>query len=395
MRLTAAQARRLALGAQGFADPRPTRKVDVRHLRRVLGRTGLVQLDSVNVLVRSHYLPVFARLGGYGRDKLDRWLYRSGEMFEYWGHGTSVLPVGLHPLLRYRMRSWEPGPRTRRVMQEHPGYIESVLEEVARRGPLSVTDLEEPGRRSGPWWGLSKGRTALDWLFARGRLAVRERLPSFVLVYDLPERVLPREVLAAEDVPREEATRRLLLLAARCCGVGTAADLADYHRIPPGYARARLQELVEAGRLRPVEVEGWNDPAYLHPEATIPRRVTGRALLSPFDSLIWYRERAERLFGFHYRIEIYVPAERRRHGYYVLPFLLDDRLVARVDLKAERRERVLRVRGAYLEDGHEGPRVARELGAELRVMASWLGLEEVALEPRGDLAARLERTLAG
>jgi uncharacterized protein YcaQ len=383
------------LGAQGFADPPPTGNIDVRHFRRVLGRTGLVQLDSVNVLARSHYLPIFARLGDYGRGRLDRWLYRSGEMFEYWGHGASVLPVGLYPLLRYRMRAWKPGPRTRRVMEEHPGYIESVLEEVARRGPLSVTDLEEPGRRSGPWWGLSKGKTALDWLFAQGRLAVRERLPTFVVVYDLPERVLPEEVLAADEVPRDEATRRFLLLAARCCGVGTAADLADYYRIPPSYARARLQELVEAGRLRPVEVEGWNVSAYLHPEATIPRRVTGRALLSPFDSLIWHRERAERLFGFHYRIEIYVPAERRRHGYYVLPFLLDDHLVARVDLKADRREGVLRVRGAYLEDGRERPRVARELAAELRTMASWLGLPEVALERRGDLAPLLRQMVAG
>ena len=361
----------------------------------MLGHTGLIQLDSVNVLARSHYLPILARLGGYERDKLDQWLYRSGEMFEYWGHGASVLPVGLYPLLRYRMRAWEPGPRTRRVMEEHPGYIESVLVEVARRGPLSVTDLQEPGRRSGPWWGLSKGKTALGWLFAQGRLAIRERLPSFVVVYDLPERVLPEEVLAADEVPRDEATRRLLLLAARSCGVGTAADLADYYRIPPSYARPRLQELVEAGRLRVVEVEGWNGAAYLHPQTTIPRRVRGRALLSPFDSLIWYRERTERLFGFHYRIEIYVPAERRRHGYYVLPFLLDDHLVARVDLKAERRQGVLRVRGAYLEDGRERPRVARELAAELRTMASWLGLEAVAVERQGDLAPLLGQMVAG
>ena len=386
------QARRIALAAQGLARPRPTGRVDRRHFRRVIGDIGLLQLDSVNVLQRSHYLPMWSRLGPYSIEALDEYTARSGEMFEYWGHVASLLPVELYPLLRWRMDEIEAGPRTQRIMRDHPEYIEMVYEEIAARGPLTVSDLSDPGARTGAWWGHGKGKIALDWLFSKGKVTAY-RNGSFGRLYDLPERVIPAQHLNAPRLERIEAFRQLLLLSARHHGVGTATDLADYYRLHRPTARQVLTELSAGGELEEVEVEGWLHPAYLHPAARLPRRATGTTLLSPFDSLIWERDRTERVFGFLYRIEIYVPEPDRVYGYYVLPFLLDGELVARVDLKANRKEGKLLVRAAHIEPGHDRGRVAEALAAELEEMGHWLGLDEVVLGQRGNLAGALRTYL--
>lgn len=386
--LTNDQARRVALNAQGFGTPRPTGRIDIRHFRRVLDRVGLLQLDSVNVLERSHYIPMFSRLGPYDRAAFDRWTVSSGELFEYWGHEASLIPVERHSTFRFRMEEMKPWGSVRRLIDERPGYIEDVLEQVAARGPLTVTDLEDAGERGGPWWGYAPGKHALEWLFASGRVTAY-RSPTFGRRYDLPNRVVPPSILAMPALERTEAYRNLLVDAARHHGVGTVSDLADYHRLHKPTSRPILEDLAAEGLVIPVAVEGWRHPAYLHPDATIPRRAAGTALLSPFDSLIWNRDRVERIFGFRYRIEIYVPKEQRQHGYYVLPFLLDGDLVARVDLKADRKGRRLLVQAAHFEAGHEASRVAGPLATELQAMASWLGLDETVIVDRGDLARPL------
>jgi len=387
-RFTSDQARRIALSAQGFTTPRPKGRVDVRHFRRVLDRVGLIQLDSVNVLERSHYLPVFSRLGPYGRSAFDRWTAGSGELFEYWGHEASLIPVGLYSAFGFRMDEMKPWGSIRRLLDERPGYVEGVLRQVADRGPITVSDLEDPGERGGPWWGYAPGKHALEWLFAKGEVTAY-RTRSFGRIYDLPDRVLPGWAMRQPRLDGSEAYRRLLCDAARHHGVGTAADLADYHRLHTPSARSILADLAAEGAVVPVDVEGWQSPAYLHPEAVLPRRSTGTALLSPFDSLVWNRDRAERVFGFRYRIEIYVPKDQRRFGYYVLPFLLDGDLVARVDLKADRKGRRLLVQSAHIEPGREPTQVAPALAAELQTLASWLDLDEVEVVDRGDLAAPL------
>ncbi len=391
-RLSLAAARRIALAAQGFTDPRPAGPVTARHYKRVLERMSVLQLDSVNVVCRSHYLPVLARLGRYDRGALDRFLYRSGHAFEYVSHEASITAQDLHPLFRWRMsrHRW----RVHQVAEADTSpYVQAVLEEVAADGPLSVKELTDPGARTGPWWGRSRGKVALEHLYVTGRLAIAERSPQFVTRYDLPERVIRPEVLTAPAVEEREAQRALLLLGARSHGIGTAADLADYFRLPMPVARPLLAELVAAGELEQVEVTGWPEPAYLHPEARRPRAVPARALLSPFDPVVWFRPRAERLFGFRYRIEIYVPGHQRVHGYYVLPFLLGDELVARVDLKADRAAGALLVRGAYAEAGVDHTRIATELAASLAELATWLDLTSITVEPRGDLAPALARCL--
>jgi uncharacterized protein YcaQ len=390
-RLSAAQARRLALAAQGFNDPRPRGVPDRRALRRVVGRTGIFQIDSVNVLTRAHYLPLFSRLGPYPVALLDRAAYAPPrELFEYWGHEASLLPVEVQPLLRWRMAdaekiSWG---SMQRVVREHPEFVERVLADVRHHGPVSAGEIEElhggRSRKAGPWWDWSHVKLALEYLFWAGEVTTASRR-GFERLYDVPERVLPPEVLAAPTPEREEAHRELLRLAARSFGVATERDLRDYYRLPVEGVKTRLAELVEAGDLLPVAVEGWRQPAYLDPAAKVPRRVDARALVAPFDPLVWERERTERIFGFRYRIEIYVPAAKRVHGYYVLPFLLGDRLVARVDLKADRQAGVLRVQAAHAEPGAPAE-TAEELATELASMAGWLGLSGVAWTGRGDLS---------
>ena len=358
-------------------------------------RIGLLQIDSVNVLVRSHYLPLFSRLGPYPMRLLDDLAYQRRELFEYWGHAASFIPTSRYALLRHRMTETRPRRRVTELMREQPGYIEAVLDEVRARGPLTVSELDDPGERTGPWWGYGKGKIALEWHFARGDLAVAHR-EHFARAYDVRERVFTPEVLAAPEIPVGEAQRELLLLAARHHGVGTARDLANYYGLRTLAVRAQLRALVESGALHEVAVEGWDEVAYLHADAAIPRRVQARALLSPFDPVVWERSRVQRLFDFHYRIEIYVPQPQRQFGYYVLPFLLDDRLVGRVDLKADRPRSTLRVPAAHVEasvrpGAHR--RVAGELAEELRSMAAWLELDRVVVGRRGNLAAALRGAL--
>ncbi len=391
-RLKLDQARRIALEAQGFADPAPGGRVDVRHLRRALRRMGLLQIDSVNVVVRSHYMPLFSRLGPYPMDLIDDMAYGRRELFEYWGHEASFLPVERYPLFVWKMKAIKPGRRVKAVFGNHPEYVDRVLEEVRRRGGLTVSELTDPGERTGPWWGHGRGKTALEWHFAKGNLTVTGRR-NFARVYDLPERFFPAEVLAAEAPERDDACRQLLLLSARHHGVGTASDLADYYRLHPPTARAMLRDLAAEGLLEQVEVQGWDRPTYLHPEARLPRSITGSALLTPFDPVVWHRHRAETLFGFHYRIEIYVPRPKRIYGYYVMPFLLDGELVGRVDLKADRSSRDLLVRGAFCEPDQEPRRVATAMAPHLQTMAEWLGLHRVRLERRGNLMGDLRRLL--
>jgi hypothetical protein len=388
-RVTIAQARRYALAAQGLGAARPSGRVDVRHFRRVIARVGVVQLDSVNVFSRTHYLPFFSRLGAYERGALDSWLWGSGEVFEYWGHMASVLPIDLYPMFRWRMdRGWIWSP-AEQLLADEPGYLDSVLDQVHRRGPLQTSDLDDPGKRgSNGMWDWSNGKIALEMLFVQGKVAAAAR-PNFVRMYDVAERVIAAEHLGAPIPEPAEAQSELLRRSARALGIATAEDLADYFRIRMPQARPLIERLASRGELIEVEIPGWDRVAYLHPEATLPRRVEGRALLSPFDNLIWYRDRVERLWDFFYRIEIYVPEPKRVHGYYVLPFLLDGALVARVDLKTDRKAGALLVRGAFAEPGVDGARVGRELRAELEEVASWLGLSEVRVAANGDLAARL------
>jgi uncharacterized protein YcaQ len=378
------RARRLALAAQGFHRPRPG-SIDVRHFRRALGDVGLVQLDSVNVIARAHYLPFFARLGPYDTGVLDRWLWRSGELFEYWGHEASVLPIDDWPLMGHRMRNARPWQSIARIVEEHPEFVDRIHDEVHERGPLTVGDLAEGGERTGPWWGWGRGKLALEWLFVTGRLTVADR-PNFTKVYDTSARVIPAHLLEGEKVDTAPARRRLLRRAVRHHGIGSVADLADYYRIRPTDARPLLEDLARAGEIVEVDVPGWKGPAYLDPEISIPRSIEARALLAPFDPVVWFRDRALRLFDFHYRIEIYVPEPKRVYGYYVLPFLLEDRLVGRVDLKADRSSGRLLVRGCYGEERVDRLHVGRELAAELGVMAAWMGLGEVEVTDRGDLA---------
>jgi len=370
---------------------------DRRALRRVLVRVALFQIDSVNVLVRSHYLPLFSRLGPYPVELLERAAYRAPrELFEYWGHEASLLPVATQPLFRWRMEraAREAWGGMRRIRSDRPGYVEAILEEVRARGPVGAGELEaERPKRAGPWWDWHDAKRALEWLFWSGRVTSAGRR-GFERLYDLPERVLPADVVAAPTPAEADAQRELLRIASRALGVATERDLRDYFRLGVEEARARLAELVEAGDLLPATVEGWRQAAYLHPAARVPRRVSARALLSPFDSLVWERGRAERLFGMQVRLEIYVPVDRRVHGYYVLPFLLGDTLVARVDLKADRREGTLLAQAAWSQDGHPPRTVAAELAAALRGMAGWLGLERIEAVDRGDLAPHLRRALA-
>jgi len=398
VRLSAAEARRIALVAQGFADPRPAERPRVEAVVAAVDRLGLLQIDSVNVLVRAHYLPLFSRLGAYDPAVLDRAAYEGPEraLFEYWGHEASLLPVASHALLRWRMARAELGrglyAGIARFGRRRRAFVEEVLAEVADRGPIAASELTRGGRGRGSWWGWSDGKAALEWLFWTGRVTTASRR-RFERLYDLPERVLPASVLSAPRLDEAEAHRRLLRLAARALGVATARDLRDYFRLDVADTRPRLAELVEAGELLPAAVEGWREPAYLHPGARAPRHLAARALLAPFDPVVWERQRAERLFDFHYRIGIYTPAAERAHGYYVLPFLLGDRLVARVDLKADRAARVLRVPSAHLEPGAEERRVAPALAAELAAMAAWLELDAGEVARRGNLGRALRRAV--
>jgi uncharacterized protein YcaQ len=390
-KLSAATARRVALAAQGFADPRPAGPVGPRHLSRVLSRIGLLQIDSVSAVVRAHYLPLFSRLGPYPLSLLDEAaMSRKRSLFEYWAHEASYLPVITQPLMRWRME------RARRGEEMYGGlakwgrartdYIEDVYRQVVSRGATAASELDGQ-KGAGGWWGWGDAKHAFEWLFWAGRLTTASRR-GFERVYDLPERVLPPSILALPTPQPADAHRELLRIAARAHGIATAPCLRDYFRLSSADMKGRIEELVEAGELLPVRVEGWHRQAYLHAGARIPRKVEARSLLAPFDPLVFERSRTEALFGFRYRIEIYTPAQKRQYGYYVLPFLLGDRLVARLDVKADRSTGALRVLAAYAEP-FAPTHTAEALCEELQLMKDWLGLERIEVAPAGDLGPAL------
>ncbi|OJF15132.1 winged helix-turn-helix domain-containing protein [Couchioplanes caeruleus] len=396
--LSAAQARRVALAAQGFTDPAPGGAADLRHLRRVLRRLHLIQMDSVNVLQRAHFMPLYSRLGPYDPGLLERAAYRNPrELFEFWGHEASLIRVDLQPLFRWRMERAEEyawGGMVR-IATQQPELVDRVLREVRDRGPVTAAQIEHDVPRSKEHWGWnwSAVKQALEWLFYTGQVTAAERTTSFARRYDITERVLPRHVLQTATPAPQDAFRALVQLSARSLGVAAEPELRDYFRLPVAGFKQALAELVEDKVLLPVTVQGWRHPAYLHHEAKLPRRVRAATLVSPFDPLVWERGRTERLFAMNYRIEIYVPAAQRLYGYYVLPFLLGDRFAARVDLKADRKAGVLRVPAAWLEPSADPDETAEALAVELRRLAAWLGLETIAAPERGDLAGALTDAL--
>ncbi|WP_137971923.1 winged helix-turn-helix domain-containing protein [Pseudomonas sp. F(2018)] len=384
--LSLAEARRLALAAQGFARA-PRGAIRHRQLQTQIERLGVLQIDSVNALVRSHYLPAFSRLGHYEPELLDDLAWgkpKRRSLFEYWGHEASLLPLELYPLLRWRMQRAANGQGIYRQLAEfgvqQQAVIQRVLQAVREQGALGAGSLSTRTERAGPWWDWSAEKHALEWLFAAGQVTVAGRR-GFERLYDLPERVIPADLLNHPELDEAEAQRQLLLRSADALGVATERDLRDYFRLDAFDAKARIAELVEAGELQLVAVQGWKPVAYCRGEPSIPRRVRASALLSPFDSLIWERERTERLFGFRYRLEIYTPPDKRVYGYYVLPFLHHERLLARVDLRSERAQGRLAVHAVHLEDAVLSEEALLALAAELRALAQWLGLDEVWLGP--------------
>lgn len=387
------------------------------HLRKLAARLHAFQIDSVNVLVRAHYVPAFARLGPYQMEALDSLAYRKRELFEYWGHAACLMPISLYPLVRYRMDKH--AEQTQEYMRSKRGcYMASVYAEVAEHGPIAAADLSDPGKRSKGWWGWwgsANGKATLEHLYDSGLVAIAGRR-GFERLYDITERVIPPIALDASTPRREEAMKILISLAAKACGVGTLGDITGYFnvddwrdRLPAGppwtwpknvngrrakpIAKRLVSELVEEGRLVPARVEGWKEPAYLHPQARVPRSVNARGLVTPFDSLVWDRSRMERLFGMKYTIEMYTPPPKRVYGYYVCPFLLGNVLVARCDLKSDRARSTLMVQSAFLEPGQEARQVVPDLADELRLLQAWLKLDRIEVSSRGDLATMLHQSV--
>jgi uncharacterized protein YcaQ len=401
--LSSAEARRLALASLGFAVKKPSR-AGLAHVRATAARLSAIQIDSVNVLARAHYLPTFSRYGPYPMSALDDLVHRKRELFEYWGHAACFLPIELYPLMRWRMNGQIEGWAG--IDRKHRDFIEAVYREVAERGPIAAGEISIGGKATGSWWGWSEGKRAIEFLFRQGRVAVAGRR-NFERLYDLSERVLPTAVLEANAVADRDAKKELLVRAARAMGVGTARDIAQYFHVdawwdrssvngrrPPAKTHLLFDELVEDGRLERVRVEGWQATAFVVPGVRIPRSVHARAIVSPFDPILWERKWTSEVFGFEYQIEIYVPAPKRIYGYYVLPFLMGDRFAARVDLKADRKTSTLVVHAAYLERNASASETAAALADELRSMAQWLSLESFAVGPRGNLARGLKRALA-
>jgi len=399
MRLTSRQARRIAVAAQGFAEPTPAGAVTRAHLKRLVSRIQVLQLDSVSVAVRAHYAPIFSRLGPYDRGLLERaaWSHSARSprlLVEYWAHEAALVAVDDWPLLRWRMREYADGRWGKEIVRKNRQLAADVVAAVAELGPSTAGQIEahlaaEPRGRKGPWWDRSDTKWVAEALFASGTLTTATRV-GFARHYDLSERVLPPEVFARE-VPDADAVRALVLRSATALGVGTETDIRDYFRLGAGQAKPVIADLVAEGELEQVEVQGWSAPAYLRAGQTVPRVNRGTALLCPFDPLIFFRPRVERLFDFHYRIEIYVPEPKRQFGYYVWPLMLDGELVGRVDLKADRARGALHAVGAFVEPGQDPGRVAEAMAGELRTMATWLDLDDVVVGERGELVAELRR----
>jgi uncharacterized protein YcaQ len=400
--MSSAEARRLALESLGFNITKP-RRATIAHVRATANRLGAIQVDSVNVLARAHYLPVFSRYGPYPQAALDELTHGTRELFEYWGHAACLLPIDLFPLLRWRMDSQIEGWSG--INQKRKDYIQAVYDEIAERGPIAAGDISIAGKSTGPWWGWSDGRRAVEFLFRQGRLAVAGR-HHFERLYDLTERVIPASVLATPAVTARDAKKELLVRATRAMGVGTAKDIAQYFHVDGWWDRSSpdgrrpivktqplFDELEEERRIERVKVEHWKQPAYVVPGALIPKSVDARAIVSPFDPLMWERSWTRAVFGFEYQIEIYVPAPKRVYGYYVLPFLMGDRFAARVDLKADRKASTLLVHAVYREPDRNETEVAAALGEELRSVARWLSLESISVAKKGNLAAALRRAL--
>ena len=393
--LSPQQARRIALAAQGFTNPRPSGRTDRRHLRKVLDHIGLIQIDSVNVLVRSQELPLFARLGAHDRSLIPT-ATAAGELFEYWGHEAAHVRTEHHRLWRWKMEQSLSGPwrSAEELLKKRRGYVEEVFQRVTAEGPLAAGDLSERTEKKSSWWDWDHAKLALEYLFMCGRVTATRRPSDFARLYDLPERVIPEQHLREPTPSPDDARRELLDLAAQSIGVGTARDIADYFRLKPTIAKSGIDELVESGRLLPATMSGCKHKLYVHADARSPRSVDANALLSMFDPVVWFRPRAEWLFDFHYRIEIYTPADKRTYGYYVLPFLMGDRLVARVDLKADRHNGTLLVPGAFCEEHANAREVVPRLADELREMARWLELDRISVGRRGDLSSALRSALA-
>jgi uncharacterized protein YcaQ len=390
-KITLPEARRIALAAQGFDRDRPNAPINSGHIRRVIDRLGLLQLDYVNVLVPAHLMVLFSRLGPYEISRFHQLVYQGRDFTEQWAHEASIVPSALWPVLEHRRHDYRPYPNSPiMTLKGKSTYLKEVLEITKETAPLTSQDLPAfagPKRKPGDWH-RSVPRWALEYHFGRGDIAVANRLPNFQRVYDLPERLID-DHHREQEMSREEAERELLRRAANASGIATLHDLADYYRMSAKDAAPRIAELVEAGDITEVAVEGWQSPAYLAKSAKIPHRIGGASLLSPFDPVVWFRPRAERLFDFYYRIEIYVPANKRKWGYYVLPFLLDDRIVARVDLKADRKNRALLVPAAHAEANIDEDCAVHKLAGELRVLADWLQLDRIKVSRRGPFARKL------
>ena len=390
--LSKQEAKRIAIRAQGLSGSRPAHAISIDDVKQSIRSMGLLQIDSVNVCVRSHYMPLFSRLGNYQQNLLDQLAYKKKAVFETWAHAACFVPVEDHRLFRQRMDASEPRRQVSQIIEERPGYMESVLDQISERGMLTASELDEAGKRNGPWWGYTTGKIAAEWHFKKGALSIADRR-NFARYYDLTERVIPAEHLNGYSPSTDEAHREMVKLAVTAHGVGTVEDFADYYHLKNAQARVAVDQLVTAGDILRVEVEGWDDAGYVPRELISAEPTKARALLTPFDPLVWNRDRIERIFDFLYRIEIYVPEPKRQYGYYVYPFLLDEDLVARVDLKADRQKGVLRVKGAFVEEAHDQRYVAENLADELRLMADWLGLKRVVAGRKGNLIPELRSAL--
>ena len=400
--LSADDARKLALSSLGFGAKKPAR-AGAAQVRATASRLSAIQIDSVNVLARAHYLPTFSRYGPYPTSALDTMVHGRRELFEYWGHAACFLPMELYPLMRWRMENQRAAWAG--VSAKQKQFMEAVYKEVVEHGPISAGELSIGGKSTGPWWGWSEGKQALELLFRQGRVAVADRR-NFERLYDIPERVIPAPVLQAAAIAPEDAKKALIVRATRAMGVGTAKDIAQYFHIdawwdrlsvngrrPPAKTGVLFDELVEEGRLERVRVEGWKQPAFIVSGARVPRSIDARAIVSPFDPVLWERQWTKAVFGFDYQIEIYVPGPKRIYGYYVLPFLLGDRFAARVDLKAERKTSTMIVHASYVERGLDARPIAAVLAEELRSMAGWLSLASFTVHPKGNLATALKRAV--